>query len=239
MMNFQYYAPTQVVFGKDTETQVGELIKAQNGTKVLVHYGTGSVIRTGLLDRVCASLNEAGIPYVSLGGAVPNPRLSLVYEGIELAKKEGVNFILAVGGGSAIDSAKAIALGMKYEGDVWDLYLKKSQAKAGTPLGVVLTIAATGSEMSDSTVITNEEGWLKRGLHSALIRPRFAVMNPELTYTLPEYQTMSGCVDIMMHTLERYFSHEMNTELTDYLAEGLLKTVMHAAKILLKDPITG
>ena len=236
MMNFQYYAPTQVVFGKDTETQVGELIKAQNGTKVLVHYGTGSVIRTGLLDRVCASLNEAGIPYVSLGGAVPNPRLSLVYEGIELAKKEGVNFILAVGGGSAIDSAKAIALGMKYEGDVWDLYLKKSQAKAGTPLGVVLTIAATGSEMSDSTVITNEEGWLKRGLHSALIRPRFAVMNPELTYTLPEYQTMSGCVDIMMHTLERYFSHEMNTELTDYLAEGLLKTVMHAAKILLKDP---
>lgn len=236
MMNFQYYAPTQVVFGKDTETQVGELIKAQNGTKVLVHYGTGSVKRTGLLDRVCASLNEAGIPYVSLGGAVPNPRLSLVYEGIELAKKEGVNFILAVGGGSAIDSAKAIALGMKYEGDVWDLYLKKSQAKAGTPLGVVLTIAATGSEMSDSTVITNEEGWLKRGLHSALIRPRFAVMNPELTYTLPEYQTMSGCVDIMMHTLERYFSHEMNTELTDYLAEGLLKTVMHAAKILLKDP---
>lgn len=236
MKNFQYYAPTQVVFGKDTESQVGELVKAQNGTKVLVHYGTGSVKRTGLLDRVCASLDEAGIPYVSLGGAVPNPRLSLVYQGIELAKKEGVDFILAVGGGSAIDSAKAIALGMKYDGDVWDLYLKKSQAKECIPLGVVLTIAATGSEMSDSSVITNEEGWLKRGLHSAFIRPRFAVMNPELTYTLPEYQTMSGCVDIMMHTLERYFSHEMDTELTDYLAEGLLKTVMHAAKVLLKDP---
>lgn len=236
MNNFQYYTPTKVVFGKDTEKQAGELIKEQKGSKVLVHYGTGSVKKSGLLDRVYATLDGAGISYVSLGGAVPNPRLSLVYEGIELCKKEGVDFILAVGGGSAIDSAKAIALGTKYQGDVWDLYLKKASARDAIPLGVILTIAATGSEMSDSTVITNEEGWLKRGLHSDLIRPHFAIMNPELTYTLPEYQTMSGCTDILMHTMERYFSHEMDTDLVDGMAESLLKSVMRAAKVLLKDP---
>lgn len=236
MNNFQYYTPTKVVFGKDTEKQAGELIKDQKGSKVLVHYGTGSVKKSGLLDRVYAALDGAGISYVSLGGAVPNPRLSLVYEGIELCKKEGVDFILAVGGGSAIDSAKAIALGTKYQGDVWDLYLKKASARDAIPLGVILTIAATGSEMSDSTVITNEEGWLKRGLHSDLIRPHFAIMNPELTYTLPEYQTMSGCTDILMHTMERYFSHEMDTDLVDGMAESLLKSVMRAAKVLLKDP---
>ncbi len=236
MNNFQYYTPTKVVFGKDTEKRAGELIKEQKGSKVLVHYGTGSVKKSGLLDRVYAALDEAGISYVSLGGAVPNPRLSLVYEGIELCKKEGVDFILAVGGGSAIDSAKAIALGTKYQGDVWDLYLKKASARDAIPLGVILTIAATGSEMSDSTVITNEEGWLKRGLHSDLIRPHFAIMNPELTYTLPEYQTMSGCTDILMHTMERYFSHEMDTDLVDGMAESLLKSVMRAAKVLLKDP---
>lgn len=236
MNNFQYYTPTKVVFGKNTENRAGELIREQKGSRVLVHYGTGSVKKSGLLDRVYAALDGAGISYVSLGGAVPNPRLSLVYEGIELCKKEGVDFILAVGGGSAIDSAKAIALGTKYEGDVWDLYLKKASAQDAIPLGVVLTIAATGSEMSDSTVITNEEGWLKRGLHSDLIRPRFAVMNPELTYTLPEYQTMSGCTDILMHTMERYFSHEMDTDLVDGMAESLLKSVMRAAKVLLKNP---
>ncbi|MCI9306919.1 MAG: iron-containing alcohol dehydrogenase [Lachnospiraceae bacterium] len=236
MNNFQYYTPTKVVFGKDTEKRAGELIKEQKGSKVLVHYGTGSVKKSGLLDRVYAALDGEGISYVSLGGAVPNPRLSLVYEGIELCKKEGVDFILAVGGGSAIDSAKAIALGTKYQGDVWDLYLKKASARDAIPLGVILTIAATGSEMSDSTVITNEEGWLKRGLHSDLIRPHFAIMNPELTYTLPEYQTMSGCTDILMHTMERYFSHEMDTDLVDGMAESLLKSVMRAAKVLLKDP---
>ena len=236
MNNFQYYTPTKVVFGKDTEKRAGELIKEQKGSKVLVHYGTGSVKKSGLLDRVYAALDGEGISYVSLGGAVPNPRLSLVYEGIELCKKEGVDFILAVGGGSAIDSAKAIALGTKYQGDVWDLYLKKASARDAIPLGVILTIAATGSEMSDSTVITNEEGWLKRGLHSDLIRPHFAVMNPELTYTLPEYQTMSGCTDILMHTMERYFSHEMDTDLVDGMAESLLKSVMRAAKVLLKNP---
>lgn len=236
MNNFQYYTPTKVIFGKDTENQVGELVKAQKCTKVLVHYGTGSVKRSGLLDRVYASLDEAGISYVSLGGAVPNPRLGLVYEGIELCKKEGVDFILAVGGGSAIDSAKGIAYGVKYDGDVWDFYEKKTSPQDALPLGVIITIAATGSEMSDSSVLTNENGWLKRGLSSDLGRPRFAVMNPELTYTLPEYQTMSGCVDIMMHTMERYFSHEMDTDLIDGMAESLMRTVMQQAKILLKDP---
>ena len=236
MNNFQYYTPTKVIFGKDTESRVGELVKAQNCSRVLVHYGTGSVKRSGLLDRVYASLDEAGISYVSLGGAVPNPRLSLVYQGIELCKKEGVDFILAVGGGSAIDSAKAIAYGLKYDGDVWDLYLKKTPPTDAVPVGVILTLAATGSEMSDSSVITNEDGWLKRGLSSDYGRPRFAIMNPELTYTLPEYQTMSGCVDIMMHTMERYFSHEMDTELVDGIAESLLRTVMQQAKILLTDP---
>lgn len=236
MNNFQYYTPTKVVFGKDTEKQAGELVKEQKCNKVLVHYGTGSVKKSGLLDRVYASLDAAGVSYVSLGGAVPNPRLSLVYEGIELCKKEGVDFILAVGGGSAIDSAKAIGYGVKYDGDVWDLYLKKEIPTDMLPLGVILTIAATGSEMSNSSVITNEEGWLKRGLNCDLSRPRFAIMNPELTYTLPEYQTMSGCTDILMHTMERYFSHEMDTDLVDGMAETLLKSVMRAAKVLLKNP---
>ena len=233
---FTYYTPTKVVFGRGTENRSGELVKEFGGTKVLVHYGQGSVVKSGLLDRVCASLEAEGIPYVKLGGVVPNPHLSLVYEGIDLCRKEGVDFLLAVGGGSAIDSAKAIAYGMKYDGNVWDLYLRKQPPKGALPVGVILTIAATGSEMSNSSVITNEDGWVKRACNSDYGRPRFAVMNPELTQTLPEYQTMSGCVDIMMHTFERWFSHEKDTELTDYLAEGVLKTVMHNARILLIDP---
>ena len=185
MNGFQYYTPTKVVFGKDTEHQAGALVREFGGTKVLVHYGKGSVKRSGLLDRVFRSLDEAGIPWVELGGAVPNPHLSLVHEGIELCKKEGVDFILAVGGGSAIDSAKAIGYGVKYDGEVWDFYEKIAVAKDSVPVGVVLTLAATGSEMSNSSVITNEEGWLKRGYSSDLGRPKFAIMNPELTYTLP------------------------------------------------------
>lgn len=236
MLNFNYYAPTQVVFGKDTESQVGNLIKQQNCKKVLVHYGSNSAKKTGLLDRIFTSLTEAGIDYVSLGGVVPNPRLSKVYEGIELCKAEKVDFILAVGGGSVIDSSKAIGYGMCYEGDVWDLYLKKTPPKACLPIGAVLTIAAAGSEMSDSSVITNEDGDLKRGLSSNYARCRFAVMNPELTYTLPQYQTMSGCTDILMHTMERYFTTEEDTELTDELAEGLMRTVIHCAHILMKNP---
>lgn len=237
MNNFQYYTPTRVVFGKGTEAEAGELIRECGCKKVLVHYGSGSVKRTGLLDRICQSLETAGVDYISLGGVVPNPHLSLVYEGIELCKKEGVDFILAVGGGSVIDSAKAIGYGVTNEGDVWDFYEKKRAAQACLPIGVILTIAAAGSEMSDSSVITNEDGWIKRGYSSNFSRPKFAVMNPELTMTLPEYQTMSGCVDIMMHTMERYLNHTDNMELTDGISEHLIRTVMKNAKILLEDPM--
>ncbi len=236
MENFNYYAPTRVVFGKGTELQAGELVRECGCRKVLVHYGSGSVKRSGLLDRIYEALEKAEVDYVTLGGVVPNPRLSLVYQGIELCKKESVDFILAVGGGSAIDSAKAIGYGVANEGDVWDFYARKRKAKGCLPLGVVLTIAAAGSEMSDSSVITNEEGWIKRGYSSNYVRPKFAVMNPELTMTLPAYQTESGCVDIMMHTMERYLNQADNMELTDGFSEHLVRTVMKNAKILLKNP---
>lgn len=236
MHNFEYYAPTRVVFGRGAETRVGELVAEQNCRKVLIHYGGGSVVRSGLLDRVKKSLEEKGIAYTELGGAVPNPRLGLVYQGIELCKRENVDFILAVGGGSAIDSGKAIGYGVANEGDVWDFYDRKRQATGCLPIGVVLTIAATGSEMSDSSVITKEEGWIKRGYSSNYGRARFAVMNPELTMTLPDYQTACGCTDIMMHTMERYFTNGGNMELTDGVAEALLRTVLHNARILVKEP---
>ena len=236
MLNFEYYTPTKVVFGKDTEKQAGELVKTFGGTKVLVHFGGQSAKKSGLLDRICNSLEEAGLSYVTLGGVVPNPHLSKVYEGIELCKKEGVDFILAVGGGSVIDSGKAIGYGVANEGDVWDFYAKKRTAKACLPIGAVLTIAAAGSEMSNSSVITNEDGWLKRGYNDDVSRCKFAVMNPELTYTLPAYQTASGCVDILMHTMERYFTKAENTMLTDSVAEGLMRTVIYNAKVLAEDP---
>src|SRR5699024_5314871 len=173
MENFQYYTPTKVVFGRGTEDQTGVLVKAQGCRKVLVHYGSGSVVRSGLLDRIYRSLDAAGIDYISLGGVVPNPRLSLVYEGIELCKKEGADFILAVGGRSVIDSAKAIGYGVYNDGDVWDFYEGKRQADGCLPIGVVLTISAAGSEMSDSSVITNEDGWLKRGYNCDYCRAKF------------------------------------------------------------------
>ncbi|MBO7639157.1 MAG: iron-containing alcohol dehydrogenase [Treponema sp.] len=236
MFGFRYFTPTKVVFGKNSEENVADLIQEFGGKKVLIHYGGGSVIRSGLMQRVTDKLDAAGINYVKLGGAVPNPRLSLVYEGIELCKKEGIDFILAVGGGSAIDSAKAIGYGVKNEGDVWDFYDYKRTVKACMPLGVILTLAATGSEMSDSSVITKEEGLVKRGYSSDYCRPRFAILNPELTMTLPDYQTACGCTDIMMHTMERYFTNGGNMELTDSMAEALLRTVKENAKILVKDP---
>ena len=236
MNNFQYYTPTRVVFGKGTENQVGTLVKAQGCKKVLIHYGGGSVKRSGLLDRVKAALAAEQIDFVELGGAVPNPRLALVYEGIELSRREGVDFILAVGGGSAIDSAKAIGYGAVDDGDVWDFYDYKRNATACLPIGVVLTLAATGSEMSDSSVITNEDGWIKRGYSSDLSRPRFAIMNPELTMTLPDYQTACGCTDILMHTMERYFTGGSHMEITDTIAEALMRTVIKNAKILADDP---
>lgn len=236
MENFNYYTPTRVVFGRGTESETGALVKAQGCGKVLVHYGSGSVVRSGLLDRVYKSLDDAGISYVSLGGVVPNPRLSLVYEGIELCRKEGVDFILAVGGGSVIDSAKAIGYGLANEGDVWDFYEGKRMPSGCMPIGVVLTISAAGSEMSNSSVITNENGWLKRGCNTDYGRVKFAVMNPEITMTLPKYQTASGCVDIMMHTMERYFNQSENMELTDGISEHLIRTVMRNAKILMDEP---
>ena len=236
MFDFNYYTPTRVVFGKNAEMKTAELIRLFGGTKVLVHYGGGSVIRSGLLKKVTGMLEQEGIPFVLLGGAVPNPRLGLVYEGIDLCKKEGVDFLLAVGGGSVIDSAKAIGYGVANEGDVWDFYDYKRKPSACLPVGVILTIAATGSEMSDSSVITKEEGLVKRGCNSDYCRPRFAILNPELTMTLPDYQTACGCTDIMMHTMERYFTNGGNMEITDSLAEGLLRTVMKNAEILVRDP---
>ncbi len=236
MNNFQYFTPTKVVFGKKTETKVADLIREFGGKKVLIHYGGGSVIRSGLLERVTDTLDKAGIPYITLGGAVPNPRLSLVYQGIALCKKENFDFLLAVGGGSAIDSAKAIGYGVANGGDVWDFYDGKRKAEGSLPLGVIVTIAATGSEMSDSSVITKEEGLVKRGYNSDYGRPKFAILNPELTMTLPDYQTACGCADIMMHTMERYFTNGGNMAITDAIAEGLLRTVMKNAEILVKDP---
>ncbi len=236
MENFEYYAPTKVFFGKGTQKLAGKAVKEFKGKKVLLHYGGKSAIKSGLIDEVCQSLELEGIEYVTLGGVVPNPRLSLVRQGIELCKKENVDFILAVGGGSVIDSSKAIAYGIANDCDVWDFYSRKAKAKACAPVGAVLTIAAAGSEMSNSSVITNEQGWLKRGYSSDLSRPKFAIMNPVLTYTLPAYQTAAGCVDIMLHTLERYFTNTTDVELSDRLCESILKTIIHNAPIALKQP---
>ena len=237
MFGFTYYTPTKVIFGKETERQAGSLIKAFGGTKVLIHYGSQSAVRSGLIDRVKTSLEEADIPYAELGGVVPNPHLAKVQEGIALCREAGVDFILAVGGGSVIDSAKAIAYGLaEPEEDVWTLYAHTRQAKACLPVGCILTIAAAGSEMSNSSVITNTETGEKRGYNNDISRPKFAIMNPELTMTLPDYQTESGCTDIMMHTMERYFTQGGNMEITDAVAEGLLRTVMKYARILHEDP---
>lgn len=236
MQNFEYYVPTRVVFGKDTERETGRLIKELGCKKVLVHFGGGSVKASGLLDRVYQSLNAAGLGHVSLGGVVPNPRLSLVYEGLELCRKENVDFLLAVGGGSVVDSAKAIGYGLEYDGDVWDFYTGKLAPKACAPVGAVITIAAAGSEMSDSSVITNENGNLKRSFGSDYCRPKFAVMNPELTYSVSPYQTACGCVDIIAHVMERYFTNDTDTQLRDQMSEGLMRTVMHYAQILMTQP---
>lgn len=236
MRNFEYYNPTKVYFGKKTEERAGELVKSFGGTKVLIHYGGGSARRSGVLDRVEKSLETAGISFVTLGGVVPNPRLSLVQEGVAVCKQEEIDFILAVGGGSVIDSAKAIAYGAVYEDDVWNFFCGKAQPKACLSLGSVLTIAAAGSETSNASVITNEEGWYKKGYMNDLSRPKFAIMNPELTYTLPPYQTACGITDIMMHTIERYFNLQAEDELTDGLSESLLRNVMKNAPILLTAP---
>ena len=234
--DFNFYAPTRVVFGKNAEMQIGDLVAQQNGHKVLVHYGGGSAERSGLLGVVREQLKSNGIPFVELGGVVPNPLLSKVQEGISLCRREQVDFILAVGGGSVIDSAKAIGYGSLYDGDVWDFWAGKAVPRACLPIGVVLTIPAAGSEMSSSCVITKDDGLIKRGINSDLCRCRFAVMNPERTYTLPPYQTAAGATDIMMHTMERYFSKYEDMTLTDAIAEALLKTVKDAALVVMEHP---
>ena len=234
--DFNFFAPTRIVFGKNAEMQIGDLVAQQNGHKVLVHYGGGSAERSGLLDVVREQLKSHGIPFVELGGVVPNPLLSKVQEGISLCRREQVDFILAVGGGSVIDSAKAIGYGSLYDGDVWDFWAGKAVPEACLPIGVVLTIPAAGSEMSSSCVITKDDGLIKRGINSDLCRCRFAVMNPERTYTLPPYQTAAGATDIMMHTMERYFSKYEDMTLTDAIAEALLRTVKDAAVVVMEHP---
>jgi len=235
MNNFTFYSPTYFAFGKDTEWESGKLVKRFGGSKVLIHYGGGSVVRSGLLDRVKASLEQEKISYVLLGGVQPNPRSGLVYEGIELCRKEQVDFILAVGGGSAIDSAKAIAMGVPYEGDFWDFYSGRT-IETALPVGTVLTIAAAGSEGSPDSVITHEDGMYKRGAGGDAIRPKFSILNPALTQTLPAYQTACGITDIMAHLYERYLTRTTEVEVTDRMIEALLLTMIHEGPRVIADP---
>ena len=238
MRSFEYFAPTRVIFGKDSHLQIGDVLKKEGCHKVLIHYGGHSAVSSGLLNEITKCLTDTGIDFVTLGGVVPNPRLSKVREGIDLCHKENVDFILAVGGGSVIDSAKAIGYGVANPWtDVWNFFLKTETPTACLPIGAIPTIAASGSEMSGSCVITNEDGWLKRGsTRSDLCRPKFTLMNPRLTYTLPEYQTESGCVDILLHTMERYFVNIETMEITDSISESLMQTVIYNARILLNEP---
>ena len=236
MRDFIYYAPTEVVFGKESEEQVAGLVKKYGGHKVLVHYGGRSAKKSGLLDKICALLEQGGVDYILLGGVVPNPRLSLVQEGIALCRKEKVDFLLAVGGGSVIDSCKAIACGVPFDGNVWDVYMGKAEPASYLPVACVLTIPAAGSEMSDSSVITNEDGDVKVGYSNAMSRPKFAIMNPVRTFTLPPYQTAAGVTDMMMHTMERYFSPEDDMDLTDAIAEALLRSMKENVFKVLADP---
>jgi alcohol dehydrogenase YqhD (iron-dependent ADH family) len=235
MENFTFYSPTYFVFGKEEENNTGKYVKRFGGSKVLIHFGGGSVVRSGLLDRVKASLKAEGVDYVELGGVKPNPRSGLVYEGIDLCRKEKVDFVLAVGGGSAIDSAKAIAAGAVYDGDFWDYYQGKPVDKA-LPIGTVLTIAAAGSEGSPDSVITNENGMHKRGASGEAYRPAFSILNPALTQTLPPYQTACGITDIMAHLFERYFTTTKEVEVTDRMIEGLLLTMIHESPRVIEDP---
>ncbi len=235
MNNFTFYSPTYFSFGKDAENNTGALVKRFGGSKVLIHYGGGSVVRSGLLDRVKRSLENEGVPYVELGGVKPNPRSGLVYEGIELCRKEHIDFVLAAGGGSVIDSSKAIAAGAVYDGDFWDYYCGKRIEKA-LNIGTILTIAAAGSEGSPDSVITNENGMLKRGASGDAIRPKFSILNPALTQTLPAYQTACGITDIMAHLYERYLTNTPEVEVTDRLIEALLLTMIHEGPRVIEDP---
>lgn len=235
MENFTFYSPTYFAFGKDSEADTGKYVKRFGGSKVLIHFGGGSVVKSGLLDRVKKSLKDESIPFVELGGVRPNPRSGLVYEGIELCRKENVDFILAVGGGSVIDSSKAIAAGVVYTGDFWDFYQGKTVEKA-LPVATVLTIAAAGSEGSPDSVITKEEGMFKRGASGEALRPKFTIMNPAHTQTLPAYQTACGITDIMAHLYERYLTNTTEVEVTDRVIEALLLTMVHEGPRVIADP---
>ncbi len=236
MENFNFYSPTEFVFGKDRENEVGALVKKHGGSRVLVHFGGGSVVRSGLLDRVKASLTAEGVFFAELGGVQPNPRDTLVYKGIEICKENDIDFILAVGGGSTIDSSKAIAAGVLYDGDFWDFYCGKARIEKALPVGTVLTIAAAGSEGSPSSVITQDATGTKRGSGSDHIRPKFSVLNPALTCTLPAYQTACGAADIMAHVFERYFTNTPEVEVTDRLCEAVLLTMIKETPRVIADP---
>ncbi len=237
MENFSFYSPTEFVFGRETENECGKYVRKFGGTKVLIHYGSGSAVKSGLLDRVKASLDAESIPYVELGGVQPNPRDTKIYEGIELCRREGVDFILSVGGGSCIDSSKGIALGVPYDGDFWDFYGTGKRVEKALPIGTVLTIAAAGSEGSGASVVTKEDGMLKRDVGSDLLRPRFSILNPELTCTLPPYQTACGATDIMAHVFERYFTNTSEVEITDRLCEAVLITMVKEVPRVIADPM--
>ena len=236
MEQFSFYTPTKVIFGKGVQSQVGAVIKSYGFKKILFHYGSGSIKKSGLYDQIFASLRENGIEFVELGGVQPNPKLSLSRKAAQLCIDEKVEMILAVGGGSVLDSSKSAAAGAANHCDPWEFSSGARVLEKSLPVGAVLTIAAAGSEMSDSCVITNEEGWLKRGFNSDHNRPLFAIMNPELTYTVSKYQTACGVTDIMMHTLERYFCMNGDVALTDHLAEGLLRSVIEAGKVVMDKP---
>lgn len=233
MEDFTYHCQTKIIFGKEKENLVGEETK-KFSNKVLLHYGTGSIKKSGLYDRVIKSLKKAGVEYVELGGVVPNPRLDLVKKGIEICRKEKIDFILAVGGGSVIDSAKTIAAGVPYEGDVWDFFTKGTQIEKAIPIATVLTLPASGSEVSPNTVITS--GNRKLAMGSNLLRPVFSIMNPELTFTLPEFQTACGVADMMAHIFERYFTNTPYADLTDKMCEGTLRSIIKNARLVLKEP---
>jgi alcohol dehydrogenase YqhD (iron-dependent ADH family) len=234
MKNFQFQNPTRILFGRGAEEKVGEQVAAYS-KNILLHFGGGSIKASGLYDRVTASLKKAGVSWVELGGVKPNPRLSLVHEGVKLCKEHKLGLILAVGGGSVIDSAKAIAMGAVMEGDVWDIFIGKKQPVSALPVGTILTIPAAGSEASTASVITNEEGWLKRGFNSEVIYPRFSILNPELAFSLPKFQVACGVTDIMAHLMERYFTNVSHVEFTDRLLEATMKTLISQAPLVLKN----
>jgi alcohol dehydrogenase YqhD (iron-dependent ADH family) len=235
MDNFTYHNPTKILFGRGMENEVGTEV-ARYSRRILLHFGGGSIKTSGLYDRVVASLKRAGVEWVELGGVKPNPRLGLVHEGVKLCRERGLDFVLAVGGGSSIDSSKAIAMGTANDGEVWDYFIGKRELTRALPVGTILTIPAAGSESSTASVVTNEDGWIKRGFNSELIYPKFSVLNPELAFTLPAFQVACGSADIMSHLMERYFTNTRNVAFIDRMLEATMKTVFAQAPKVLARP---